>query len=441
MEHGTTLLLGLSGVAVERVELRSDGTRRVHVASADATAAACPACGVFSTSPKQNVTTRPKDLPYGEAALELRWHKRRWRCRESLCRRKTFTETIPEVPSGARTTGRLRRACADAVEANRCVSEVAQAHDLAWPTVQRAVDARAAERLGEPAPTPVLGLEQTRFGRPRWVRDEATGKWRLTDPWETGFVDLATGQGLLGQVPGRTSSCCVTSWLAERTPQFRAAVRVVALDPSAPYARAVRDALPHAAIAVDHFHLVALANDVVTRVRQRVTREQLGRRGRAADPLWANRRLLLRGRERLSDRAFARMWNGALDTDPSGELLAAWVAKEELRALLGCATRGGVPSDIAHRLTSFYSWCAEVDFPEVTTLANTVSTWWPAILVFLQTGITNAGTEGTNRLVKQVKRSACGFRNRRHFRDRVRLHCIRSGRRTPARHVRLPAQS
>ena len=42
--------------------------------------------------------------------------------------------------------------------------------------------------------------------------------------------------------------------------------------------------------------------------------------------------------------------------------------------------------------------------PEVTTLAETVETWWPAILVFLQTGITNAATEGTNRLVKQVKR-------------------------------------
>lgn len=46
--------------------------------------------------------------------------------------------------------------------------------------------------------------------------------------------------------------------------------------------------------------------------------------------------------------------------------------------------------------------------PEVTTLAETVATWWPTIPVFLQTGITNAGTEGTNRLIKAVKRHACG---------------------------------
>lgn len=65
LEHATTLLLGLAGVAVERVERVDGRTRRVHVSTADATAAACPGCGVVSNSPKQYVTTRPKDLPHG----------------------------------------------------------------------------------------------------------------------------------------------------------------------------------------------------------------------------------------------------------------------------------------------------------------------------------------------------------------------------------------
>ena len=138
-------------------------------------------------------------------------------------------------------------------------------------------------------------------GNQRWVRLE---------PGETGFVDLrcpeAGGQGLLGQVDGR-SSVVVTRWLAGRSEAFRDGVQIVAVDPSAPYAAAVRDALPAARVAVDHFHLVALANAAVTAVRQRVTREQLGRRGRRRDPVWANRRLLLRGRERLSSRAMTRM--------------------------------------------------------------------------------------------------------------------------------------
>ena len=197
----------------------------------------------------------------------------------------------------------------------------------------------------------------------------------------------------------------------------------MALDPSAPYAAAVRDALPAARVAVDHFHLVALANQAVTEVRQRVTREQLGRRGRRRDPVWANRRLLLRGRERLSDRALARMWNGAIDHEPTGQLLAAWIAKEELRRLLALGARGGPRDEVHRRLWAFYRWCADTDIPELHTLAATIETWWPAVEVFLTTGIINARTEGTNRLVKQVKRAACGFRNRGNYRTRVRLLC------------------
>jgi len=34
------------------------------------------------------------------------------------------------------------------------------------------------------------------------------------------------------------------------------------------------------------------------------------------------------------------------------------------------------------------------------TLAATIDTWWPEINAFVATGITNARTEGYNRLVK-----------------------------------------
>src|SRR5690606_38981462 len=40
-----------------------------------------------------------------------------------------------------------------------------------------------------------------------------------------------------------------------------------------------------ARIAIDHWHLVRLANDVVTEVRQRITRQLHQRRGLASDPV------------------------------------------------------------------------------------------------------------------------------------------------------------
>ena len=71
MTDGTTLLFGLPGVQVERVERLADGTRVVQVATTDPTAAACPSCGVFSSSRKGRTTTSPKDIPYGEGRIVL----------------------------------------------------------------------------------------------------------------------------------------------------------------------------------------------------------------------------------------------------------------------------------------------------------------------------------------------------------------------------------
>ncbi len=437
-------LLGLAGLAVERVALTALGVRVVQLVTDDPDAACCPVCRAVSTSGKDWVLTRPHDLPCGGGQVAVQWRKRRWRCRTEDCPQQTFTEQVTQVPAGMRTTTRLRTALAVAVEDGRDQSEVAAAHQVSWPTVQRAVVAHGAVELVEPQPVRVLGMDETRFGRPRWLpngtRADGRIRWTRTDPWETGFVDITGDQALLGQVDSRTSAA-VQAWLAARTEAFRAGIEVVVIDPHAGYAAAVRTALPDARIAVDHFHLIMLANKAVTAVRQRVTRDLLDRRGRKTDPTWANRRLLLRGSERLSRAALARMWNGCVDNDPTGQILSAWIAKEELRALCATAARGGHRHEIHQRLWAFYRWCANAAIPELTTLAETIETWWPAIEVFLTTGLTNARTEGTNRLIKQVKRAACGFRNRENYRRRVRLHCTRHTRRLSARNPTVPAQS
>ena len=49
--------------------------------------------------------------------------------------------------------------------------------------------------------------------------------------------------------------------------------------------------------------------------------------------------------------------------------------------------------------------------PETTRLAKTIQTWWPAVLTALTPEVSNARTEGFNRIIKQVKRVGCGYRN------------------------------
>ncbi|WP_244881181.1 ISL3 family transposase [Tsukamurella pseudospumae] len=358
----------------------------------------------------------------------MRWWKTRYRCRNDECDRATFTDRIREVPARRRTTTRLRTQIGrDIGENARSVAEVAAAAGVSWPTAHAAFVEHAEQVLTAPTPVRVLGIDETRRGKPRWVRDATGRRWVRVDPWDTGFVDISGDQGLLGQVEGRTTAA-VTSWLTTQSEAFRNSITHVAIDPAAAYAAAATAVLPNAQVVVDHFHLVKLAGDAVTAVRRRVTFDARGRRGRKQDPEWANRRRLLTSRERLSDKSFARMWNDLIDHDTTGQILTAYIAKEQLRHLLAAARDNADTHEVRARLYAFYTWCADADLPELTRLATTIEAWWPAILAFIDTGITNARTEGLNRLVKQVKRVACGFRNTENSRRRIRFHCTRTQR-------------
>ena len=380
--------------------------------------APCPACGVLSGRVRDRPLCRVKDLPASGQQTELWWRKRRLLCREPLCPRRSFTQTSDAVRPRARVTERLREQVAHAIAgSNRAVAEVAREYGVSWPTAHKALIAAAARWLPEPEPTSRLGIDETRFRSVRWVLDGIT--WKRSDPWLTSFVDCSPdGAGLLlGLAPGRTGGC-VRDWLAEQTQEFRDAVQLVIIDPSAPYASGIRAALPDVGIAVDKWHLVALANQMVTEVRQRVTTELLGRRGTIADPMWVNRRLLLTGADHLSAKQWQRL-NATLERcDPTEEIGAAWGVKERLRMLL----TEHEPSKIRRRLADFYDAAIDAQIPEATRLARTVETWWPAVLAALTHDVTNARTEGFNRIIKQVKRVGCGYRNMINYKRRILSH-------------------
>jgi len=82
-----------------------------------------------------------------------------------------------------------------------------------------------------------------------------------------------------------------------------------------------------------------------------------------------------------------------------GVLLSSVRHRRRTRALLATARTGGQRHDVAH-LHRLDSSCATSGLPELKRLSATIEAWWPDVLGFLQTGITNAGTEATNRTVK-----------------------------------------
>jgi hypothetical protein len=134
---------------------------------------------------------------------------------------------VTQIPPRARVTTRLRQTAGDHVcDHGHTVIQAGRELGLSWPTVLAAVRTQAAGMVeAEPEPVAVLGIDETRRGRPRWEKDEVSGVWKLiVDRWHVGFVDLGGGQGLLGQVEGRTSQV-VSDWINTRPVAWREAVR------------------------------------------------------------------------------------------------------------------------------------------------------------------------------------------------------------------------
>jgi transposase len=150
-----------------------------------------------------------------------------------------------------------------------------------------------------------------------------------------------------------------------------------------------------------------------------VQRTTLGHRGRKDDPLYRIRRRLLAGHERLSTEAFARVLAWLDVGDPEGEVAAAYLAKELLRETY----LADHAFDARRRLTVFYDHCHSSRVPELERLARTIARWETPILRWHRTRMTNAATEGTNLIVKNLKRLGFGFRNFDNYRLRLLLRC------------------
>ena len=175
------------------------------------------------------------------------------------------------------------------------------------------------------------------------------------------------------------------------------------------------------------FHIVRLANQALTRCRQRTQQDATGHRGRKGDPLYGIRKLLLTGAERLDPTGKERLWAALEQGDPYDEIADCWHAKEQVRSVFKTTDR----SQAADRLDDAIAYSAAPEAaPELRKLARTLKRWRTEIIASVATGTHNGRTEAANAKIKDVKRSARGFRNLDNYRLRILLAAGQQPRQT-----------
>jgi transposase len=408
---GVSALVGLDGFVV-CAQLLDEATGEWWLAVETSEERAwCSSCGVRALGHgRRRVVVR--DLPLADRPVALVWAKRIWRCAEPGCPTGTWSEESDQIAPRAVLTERARGEIARRVgPGEHSVARAARDFGVSWHAAMAAVRDHGRPRvdhlarLGAPA---AVGLDETSFlaataQRPRLL--------------VTGVVDLDTGR-LIDVLPAR-SAVAVTGWLAAKPAPWLAGIRHVVIDPYQPYATAVARGLPGARLVVDHFHVIRLANAALDEVRRRTQQTTTGHRGRKADPLYRIRRRLLASHDRLAPGAFAHMLAWLDAGDPEGEVGAAYLAKELLRETY----LAGDALEARRRLVAFYDHCDRSGVAELERLARTIARWETPILRWHHTRLTNAATEGTNLVIKNIKRLGFGFRNFENYRLRLLLRC------------------
>ena len=131
MNNPTSLaetLLGLDGFQI--LEVHETADELIINIDTKSTIVCCPACGVRAQA-KDRMRVDMSDLPCFGRPARLVWMKRRWRCSDSDCDAKTWTETTDHVPPRGVLTNRC------GIEATRQVGELARPissikHQFTW---------------------------------------------------------------------------------------------------------------------------------------------------------------------------------------------------------------------------------------------------------------------------------------------------------------------
>jgi len=411
------LWFGAAGFEVLAVV--DDGMELVVDVETTAAVVGCSSCGSRAI-PKDRRWVILRDVPAGQRFVRLRWRKRVWRCGDDDCEVNTWTEQSDLADPRRLLTTRAAEWATDRVEAiEGTPASIARGFGVSWSTVWSAVERIGTERVGDPArvgPASMVGFDET-------VMSPASRRRRRR--FVTAVVDVASGQ-LLDVFEGRDAKD-LRAWMASMPAAWLGMIDVVSVDPHEGYRGGVikpdpitgrPSPLAHVDIVVDPFHIVRLANDAVTRCRQRVQQDTVGHRGWKGDPLYGVRKLLLMGAERLDERGWQRL-HAALDAgDPDDAIRDCWVAKEKVRDVYLTDD----PAAAASRLDDAITWCIAAESgPELRRLAKLLRRWRAEILAHHDTGASNGPVEAMNLLIKQVKRSGRGFRSFANYRLRILL--------------------
>ena len=219
-------------------------------------------------------------------------------------------------------------------------------------------------------------------------------------------------------------------------------VQAVAMDMNAQYDSAFKEGAPHVQIVYDLFHMVKLYNDRVITAMRRRTQKELEEAGQKEEyKLYKNMRYILTANRTTLQKkdSLARKNNNHLSETyssrglnlPPGkrrmkvnserrldEILnknvsfaAAYILSEQLKL----AFRETEKKNLKDGMNMWLKLAHQSNVPEILSYAQTIESHMAGIVNHADHPISSGKLEGTNNLIKTIRRKAYGFRDTEYF--------------------------
>jgi transposase len=199
------------------------------------------------------------------------------------------------------------------------------------------------------------------------------------------------------------------------TKEERASVIAVTMDMWEAFILATMDYIPQweDKIVFDRFHVMRQVSDAVDKVRKEENKEFLEK---GIDVLKGTKYLWLWNPENIPEW---RLPEFKVLKQYDLKVSRAWAIKESLRHLWDYTSETWARKYFKR----WYFWATHSRLKPIIEAAKTLNNHVDNILTYTKHRITNALAEGLNSKIEKVKRMACGYSNREHYRNAIYFHC------------------
>jgi len=258
---------------------------------------------------------------------------------------------------------------------------------VSWATVGKIVERVVADHLDSErlAGLVMIGVDEV--------------SWRRRHRYLTCVADHIDG-GLVWAAEGR--SAATLQGFFEELGEEKVTIQAVSIDMSAGYENAVREAIPHAEVCFDPFHVCQLASKAVDKVRRAEWNAQGKSKSKGGRWVKGTRWALLKAPEKHTERQASLL---AEVQSANKRLYRAFLLKEQLRALYHHVD----PAAAAAYLEDWLAWASRSKLKPFVKLARTIRAHREGVVAAVKLGLSNGRLEGLNSKVRLISHRSFGF--------------------------------